>query len=97
MQNMKGSKRTKTAELAKREAKRLKLQIKADHEFERDLRSCMKCKYFFGNNVQCIKKNCMKEEKKSVQQEQINDYCKDCPYKQEGSYCFPCMKKIMGG
>ena len=88
---MKGNKQTQMNELAIKEAKRINKQIKAEEKFDRDLKTCMRCKYFYGNNVQCIKRKCVKEEKKNIQEEQINDYCKDCPYKQEGSYCFPCM------
>ena len=83
-------------ELAKREAKRIKEQIRAEQKFDRELQSCMRCKFFFGNNAQCIKRNCVKNTERKTNNE-ISDYCKGCPYKQEGKYCFPCMKKIMGG
>lgn len=93
---MKESKRKQMDELAKREAKRIKEQIRAEHKFDRELKSCMRCKYFYGNSAQCIKRNCVKDSEQKINNE-ISDYCKDCPYKQEGKYCFPCMKKIMGG
>lgn len=93
---MKESKRKQIDELAKREARRIKEQIKAERKFERELQSCMRCKYFFGNSAQCIKNKCDKYEIQKPKDE-INNYCKDCPYKQEGKYCFPCMKKLLGG
>lgn len=93
---MKESKRKQMDELAKREAKRIKEQIRAEHKFDRELQSCMRCKYFFGNSAQCIKNKCDKHEMRKPK-EHINNYCKDCPYKKEGKYCFPCMKKLLGG
>lgn len=47
-------------ELAKKEAKRIKSQIKAERKLERDLKSCMRCKNFYGNSTQCIKRNCVR-------------------------------------
>ena len=38
--------------------------ITAEARLERDLKSCMRCRYFHGNNRQCIAKKCVKEEKK---------------------------------
>ena len=38
---MKESKQRRMEELAKKEAKRIKSQIKAEHKLERDLKSCM--------------------------------------------------------
>ena len=93
---MKESKRKRMDELAKKEAKRIKAQIKAERKLERDLKSCMRCKNFYGNSTQCIKRNCVRD-RKAKPKEKINEYCKDCPYKQEGMYCFPCMKKMMYG
>lgn len=38
--------------------------IISEARLERDLKSCMRCRYFHGNNRQCIAKKCVKEEKK---------------------------------
>lgn len=91
---MKESKRKRMDELAKKESKRIKSQIKAEGKFASDLKSCMRCKYFFGNSSQCIKRNCVKQKVKP--KETIKSECNECPYKKDGKYCFPCMKKILG-
>lgn len=39
--------------------------ITAEARLERDLKSCVRCRYFHGNNRQCIAKKCVKEEKNS--------------------------------
>jgi len=38
--------------------------IRAYVELEKDLRSCMRCKFFYGSNRQCLAKKCVKEESK---------------------------------
>lgn len=65
--------------------------------FEKDLRSCMRCKFFCGNNSQCITKNCVEKDSKSktIRQDKENN-CFECPYQQSEQYCFPCMKKLLG-
>ena len=69
---------------------------RAEKKFDRDLKSCMKCHYFWGNDSRCMNSQCYKEKKAAVKPEpkEVNE-CTDCPYKQSNSYCFPCMKKIM--
>lgn len=39
-------------------------------ELEKDLKSCMRCKFFYGNNSQCLGKKCVREESKSKMMEQ---------------------------
>lgn len=41
--------------------------ITAEARLERDLKSCMRCRYFHGNNRQCIAKKCVKEENKQLE------------------------------
>ena len=36
--------------------------IEVQAKLERDLRSCMRCRFFYGNNRQCIAKKCVKED-----------------------------------
>lgn len=75
---------------------------KADskEKLERDLKSCMRCKFFYGNSNRCINnKECsgrMTDKQKAAQEEKKNSDCYDCPYGKGKDYCFPCMKKIMG-
>ena len=38
--------------------------IAAQVKLEKDLRSCMRCEFFYGNNSQCLAKKCIKEESK---------------------------------
>lgn len=66
-------------------------------KLERDLKSCMRCRYFYGNNRQCIAEQCVKEEQKQVVTEQEKESkCYGCPYRQSENYCFPCMVNILG-
>lgn len=68
----------------------------AQVSLEKDLKSCMRCRFFYGNDSQCIAKGCIKESKQFIQPEMdIGNMCYKCPYKQNEGYCFPCMKKIM--
>lgn len=70
--------------------------IKVQAKLERDLKSCMRCRYFYGNKSQCIAKQCVKEEKKpEITEAEKDSKCSDCPYRQSERYCFPCMKKIL--
>ena len=62
-------------------------------KLERDLRSCMKCRFFYGHNSQCVANECVKEVKKQQEEENKESLCYECPYKQSEQYCFPCMKK----
>lgn len=69
----------------------------AQASLEKDLKSCMQCKFFYGNDSQCIAKRCIKESKQLIQpMTDIGHMCYECPYKQNEGYCFPCMKKILG-
>lgn len=59
-----------------------------------DLRSCMHCKYFWGHNNLCVKKNgcgVMKDNRPKIPAE-----CVGCPYYRREGYCFPCMRKLTG-
>ncbi|MBQ4523161.1 MAG: hypothetical protein IJA10_09450 [Lachnospiraceae bacterium] len=69
----------------------------AEAKLERDLKSCMKCRFFYGNSSQCIAKKCVKKASNPIvaEQEQEN-MCAGCPYRQSERYCFPCMKKLLG-
>lgn len=77
----------------KEQVKSVKRKISEERQMDRDIRECMRCHYFWGNDNRCVNSNCIKKEpaKKKVQNE-----CTDCPYKQNEGYCFPCMKKLLG-
>lgn len=45
-------------------APKLKDIVVEEAKLEKDLKSCMRCKFFHGNSRQCILKKCIKEEKK---------------------------------
>lgn len=62
---------------------------------EKDIKQCMQCRFFYGSSRQCIAKECVKKlrQKETVR----NSPCAGCPYRQSENYCFPCMKKILGG
>jgi len=71
--------------------------ITAEAKLERDLKSCMRCKFFYGNNRQCIAKKCIKNEVQTNRPKQeVNSICVGCPYRQSELYCFPCMRKLLG-
>lgn len=69
-------------------------QYSNEDSLEKQLRKCMRCRYFYGNNHRCIQNKCVKEEK-LVEREQREE-CIDCSYQMQGGYCFPCMKKLLG-
>ena len=70
--------------------------IKAQAKLEKDLRSCMRCKFFYGNDHQCLLKKCIKEESRvEMMEHDKNSSCFECPYRQGEGYCFPCMKKLL--
>lgn len=72
--------------------------IAAQIKLEEDLRSCMRCKFFCGNNIQCIVKKCVKEEDRTrIVGPDRKSICFGCPYRQSEGYCFPCMKKLLEG
>ena len=71
--------------------------IVAQANLERDLKECMKCKFFYGNKSQCLAKKCVKEDVMPKVTEQEPEYmCLGCPYQQSEYYCFPCMRKLLG-
>ncbi len=70
--------------------------IAAQVKLEKDLKICMRCEFFYGNNSQCLAKKCVKEESKpEITRQDKEDICFGCPYRQAEKYCFPCMKKIL--
>ena len=71
--------------------------ISAQVKLERDLRSCMRCRFFYGNNRQCIASKCVRADivlKAEIQD--MENKCYGCPYSQSEKYCFPCMKELLG-
>lgn len=72
--------------------------VTAEAKLEKDLKSCMRCKYFYGNNRQCILQKCIKEEKKQpeITEEEKQSKCFGCPYPHREGYCFPCTRDILG-
>lgn len=72
-----------------------KKRLTPEEKLDRDLKSCMKCKFFWGNDSRCMNNNCGGKKEKPKEKE-IPKECIGCPYKQGEGYCFPCMKKILG-
>ena len=72
--------------------------VTVEARLERDLRSCMRCRNFHGNNRQCIAKKCVKEDVKQpeIMVEEKQSKCFGCPYPHIEGYCFPCMKEVLG-
>lgn len=79
----------------KKYKKQTRKPLSPEAKLEKDLKQCMRCKYFWGNDSRCIRSSCYKEKKKT-EVEMPKSECDDCPYKQGEGYCFPCMKKILG-
>ena len=81
---------------AKKKLKKKKVDPKV--KLERDLKSCMRCKFFYGNNNRCIKnKKCSgRMTEKAALKEKKNSKCFGCPYRKGKSYCFPCMRELLG-
>lgn len=73
-----------------------KNEIFLDGKLNKDLRDCMHCQFFYGNNHQCIQSNCVKEKERKQTEPVQNNKCTGCPYKQSDRYCFPCMKELLG-
>ncbi len=70
--------------------------IAAQVKLEKDLRSCMRCRFFYGNNSLCLAKKCVKEESKpEIAEEDKESPCLECPYRQSQKFCFPCMRKTL--
>lgn len=79
----------------KKSAKPHRNPLTKGQKLDRELRDSMHCKYIWGNNSQCLKKQCYKEKKKPIEEKAKSEY-HGCPYGQGKNYCFPCMKKILG-
>ena len=70
--------------------------IAAQVNLEKDLKDCMRCRFFYGNNSQCLAKKCVREESKPETAEADKEsQCFGCPYRQSEKYCFPCMRDIL--
>lgn len=64
---------------------------------EKDLKDCMRCRFFYGSSRQCIAKQCVKKEREAeISEPDMGSECFECPYRQSEKYCFPCMKRILG-
>ena len=74
------------------------ISISVIKPLERDLRSCMKCKYFWGNDNRCINnKKCGSKNSTNCNAYKPKDSkCIGCPYGKDNLYCFPCMKDLLG-
>ena len=87
-----------TKGFAKKNAQEKKADPKI--QLERDLKSCMRCKYFYGHNSGCLKnKKCakrMSKREKELLAEKKKSKCYDCPYGKDKSYCFPCIRELLG-
>ena len=71
--------------------------IVARASLEQDLRSCMRCRFFYGNNRQCLASKCVREEGRSkIAAAERESRCFGCLYRQSEKYCFPCMKELLG-
>lgn len=71
--------------------------ITAEAALEREIRSCMRCK-FFHNSRQCIANECVETAENRKLADGITEkQCIGCPYSQLENYCFPCMKKLLRG
>ena len=77
----------------KYQTREVKKGNRKEKQLERDLRECMKCHDFWGNDNRCVNSNCIKKE---IPKKVEVDECTNCPYRQNERYCFPCMKKILG-
>lgn len=64
----------------KKYSKQQKKRLSSEAKLERDLKDCMRCKYFWGNDSRCIRSKCYKEEKKP-EVEKTKSECDGCPYK----------------
>lgn len=80
-----------TVQKPKKHENRNVLEVK----LEKDIRECMRCRYFYGNSRQCLAEECVKDTQQIKPDRDSQCLC--CPYRQSESYCFPCMKKMLGG
>ena len=71
------------------------VELDEKDKLERDLRSCMKCRFFWGNDSRCIhNKKCGAGKQKADKQQ--DNKCTGCPYGRNSTYCFPCMRDLLG-
>lgn len=79
----------------KQKSEKISKENNAKEKLERDLRSCMKCKYFWGNDNRCINnEKCGAGKQKTEKQQESK--CVGCPYGKNSRYCFPCMRDLLG-
>lgn len=78
----------------KKFSKRHKHTLSKEEKLNRDLKSCMRCKYFWGNNIQCTHCKCYKEKKQQITEKKPSK-CDGCSYNKGTGYCFPCMKDLL--
>ena len=58
--------------------------ITAQVNLEKDLRSCMHCKFFYGNNSQCLARKCVREESKG---DLVATFLEEYPKVSKISFC----------
>ena len=86
----------------KNKSKKLDKVERERRRFDRELRDCMHCKFFWGNNHRCAMNKCCKTKQETVTEKKKPEIkkpaseCDRCPYNNGSGYCFPCMKKILG-
>ena len=69
----------------------------AQVSLEDELKSCMNCRYFYGNSSRCLARKCVMEENRHEAGDVDRESpCFGCPYSKSEGYCFPCMKKVLG-
>ena len=61
----------------------------------KELRDCMNCRYFHGNNSQCIRTGCIACPKEKPEID-VTHACYQCRFSKPEGYCFPCLRKMMG-
>ena len=80
--------------------KKDEIKSEADNKKQlvKELHSCMKCKYFWGNDNRCINnKKCGSKNSANCNAYKPKDSkCIGCPYGKDNLYCFPCMKDLLG-
>lgn len=72
-------------------------EIETKEQLARELRSCMKCRFFWGNDNRCInnEKCGSKNNAKHHADTSKENKCVGCPYGKNSTYCFPCMKDLL--
>lgn len=79
----------------KKTVKQYKHRLSVEERLEKDIKDCMHCKFFWGNNHRCATSKCGRTKVKKVPEKKIPEKCVGCPYRQSERYCFPCMKDIL--